>query len=258
MTHISRSLDHAAAAPDDVRQQMPAAIRVYLLSDVRLYREGLLASLGSQPRLTVVGASGSQDFMERIAVLRPEVMLLDLAACDSLTIPRRARDVLPALRVVAFAVAEMEENLLACAEAGITGYVAQDGSAEDLVTAVLRALRGELVCPPRITAFLFSRMAALSSGRPPVPAATPLTPREQEIASLITCNMSNKQIARHLRLGPTTVKNHVHNILQKLNVRRRADVARLRSGASAVPPPTRSLPVRAPQIEAASPAFCRI
>jgi DNA-binding NarL/FixJ family response regulator len=188
----------------------------------------LVSSLTRQSELNVVGAGCSGDAFSQIPVSRPEVLLLDLAARDSLTIPRRAQQILPTLRVVAFAVAEVEENVLACAEAGISGYVAQDGSVEDLVTAVLHALSGELVCSPRIAALLFRRMATLSNGRAAASADAPLTPREREIAALIACNLRNKEIARRLRLGPTTVKNHVHNILQKLNIHRRGDIARLR------------------------------
>src|SRR5207253_904968 len=132
------------------------------------------------------------------------VLLLDLAARDSLTIPRRAQQVLPTLRVVAFAVAEVEKNVLACAEAGISGYVAQDGSVEELVTAVLRALKGEVLCSPQIAALLFKRIATLSSSRStaPAPADAPLIPREREIAALVACNLPNKEIARRLCLGP--------------------------------------------------------
>jgi DNA-binding NarL/FixJ family response regulator len=160
--------------------------------------------------------------------LQPKVLLLDLAARDSLTIPRHAQQILPGLLVVAFAVAEMEENVLACAEAGISGYVAQDGSVEDLVAAVLRALRGEVMCSPRIAALLFSRVATLSGGWPTTSADASLTPREREIAALVACNLPNKEIARRLCLGPATIKNHVHNILQKLDIHRRGEIAALR------------------------------
>jgi DNA-binding NarL/FixJ family response regulator len=130
------------------------------------------------------------------------------------------------VRVVAFAVADVDENVLACAEAGISSYVTQTGSSEDLVAAVRAALRGELVCSPRIAGLLFRRMAAIRGGRP-VASGTALTPREREIAGMLTRNLPNKEIARRLRLGPTTVKNHVHSILQKLNIHRRGEVARL-------------------------------
>ena len=140
--------------------------RVYIVSDVRLYRDGLISSLAMQRQIEVVGAGGPGDFLDQVTASRPNVLLLDLAVRDSLSIPRRARQVLPELRVVAFAVSEAEEIVLACAEAGISGYVMEDGSAEDLVVTVLRALRGELVCSPRIAALLFSRIATLHNERP--------------------------------------------------------------------------------------------
>jgi len=199
--------------------------RVYILSDVRLYRDGLSSVLRGQ--LDVVGAGSSCNFLDQIAALHPDVLLLDLAVRDSLEIPTKAREIFPELPVVAFAVGELERDVLACAEAGISGYVPHDGTAEDLVATVRRAQKGELVCSPRIAALLFSRMATLTRGRLQHFADACLTRREREIAVLIARNLPNKEIARHLRLGPTTVKNHVHNILQKLNVHRRGDVARL-------------------------------
>src|SRR5262249_5722679 len=129
--------------------------------------------------------------------------------------------------VVAFAVSGMEEDVLACAEAGISGYVTKDGSAEDLVAAVLRALRGEVMCSPRVAALLFRRVATLSGGCPVSRADACLTRREREIAALVACNLPNKEIARRLCVGPATIKNHVHNILQKLSIHRRSDIALL-------------------------------
>jgi two-component system nitrate/nitrite response regulator NarL len=207
------------------------APRVYVVSDVRLHREGLISSLTQRSELNVVGAGPSDDVLTHIEPLRPEVLILDLATNDSLNIPRCAKQLFPTLRVVAFAVAERVENVLACAEAGISGYVTQDGSIEDLITAVTRALDDELVCSPRIAALLFNRIATLSRGRAAAPADFQLTPREREIATLVACNLPNKEIARRLRLGPATVRNHVHNILQKLDVHRRGDIAaRLSTG----------------------------
>jgi two-component system nitrate/nitrite response regulator NarL len=232
---IAKTIDGETQMPDgrsskrfeagDMRQLGPELPRVYVISDVRLYREGLTAAL--QGQLDVIGAGGSGDSLDHIAGLRPDIVLLDFAARDSLALPGRAQQVLPGLLVVAFAVAELEKEVLACAEAGIAGYVMKNGSTEDLVSAVFRALKGELVCSPRIAALLFNRMAGLSNGGPTQSADAPLTRREREIAALIVRSLQNKEIARQLRLGPTTVKNHVHNILQKLNVHRRVDVARL-------------------------------
>jgi DNA-binding NarL/FixJ family response regulator len=221
--HQTPVKDGSSGARDAPRPAL-ATPRVYVVTDVRLHREGLILGLSRQSELNVLGAGSSSDVFDLIGILQPDVLLLDLGVHDSLTIPHRARLCLPSLRVVAFAVAEAPENVLACAEAGISAYVAQDGSMEDLIAAVLRALEGELMCSPRIAGFLFDRIASLTSQRGTAHADLPLTGREREVAALIACNLPNKEIARRLHLCPATVKNHVHNILHKLNIKRRGDV----------------------------------
>jgi two-component system nitrate/nitrite response regulator NarL len=201
-----------------------AGVRVYIASDVRLYREGLLASLSRQCLLEVVGAGSLAVTLRQLVEMRPDVLLLDLMAKGSLLLPRQAQLVIPALRVVAFAVAEVESDVLACAEAGICGYIAQDASGVDLAAAVARAMRGELACSPRISGLLYRRVGELSTARPRSLSDAPLTRREREVAGLVSEGLSNKEIARRLRLGNPTVKNHVHNILQKLDVHRRGQI----------------------------------
>jgi DNA-binding NarL/FixJ family response regulator len=125
---------------------------------------------------------------------------------------------------VAVALAEREADVIACAEAGICAYVPQSGTVEDLVEAMTRSLNGELICPPRIAALLFDRVASLSTIRLPGEDEKALTTREREIAGLIARGLQNKEIARRLCLGNATVKNHVHNILQKLRIQRRNDI----------------------------------
>lgn len=212
-TSNRRVVDSGPGVADE-RRTSAAAPRVYLVSDVRLYREGLISSLVRQGGLEVLGAGSSGDALSEISALRPEVLLLDIAARRSLGIPRRAQQVHPTLRVVGFAVAEADENVLACAEAGISGYVTQDGSVGDLVNAVLGTLKGELKCSPRTAALLFSRLATLSAGRSTPATDAALTPREREIAALVACNLPNKEIARRLRLHPTTIKNRAEPIGQ--------------------------------------------
>jgi DNA-binding NarL/FixJ family response regulator len=105
---------------------------------------------------------------------------------------------------------------------GYQDFVSRDG---DLVTAVHCAMRNELVCSPRIAALLFSRVAAIGSERSHAPGNGALMRREHEIVSLMTQGLSNKEIARQLRIQNATVKNHIHSILAKLHVRRRGEVA---------------------------------
>jgi two-component system, NarL family, nitrate/nitrite response regulator NarL len=204
--------------------------RVYVVSEVRLYRDGLVSSLTRHGGVLLVGAGDRAGVLGRLESIRPDVMLLDVSAPDSLALPRRARLALPSLHVIAFAVKEAEADVLACAEAGFSGYVPQDGSVEDLVEAVRRTVSGELVCPPRIASSLFSRLGSLAVSREAAPAASRLTPREREIAALVAHGLPNKEVARRLGVSGATIKNHVHNILQKLNLQRRGEIARLRIG----------------------------
>jgi DNA-binding NarL/FixJ family response regulator len=186
--------------------------------------------LAQQSELNVLGAGCSNDVITQVEEHQPQVLLLDLTVTESLSISRRALQVLPTLRVVAFAVAETEANIFTCAQAGICAYVEQDGSLEDLITAVLHAMRGELVCSPRIAALLLGRVATLSQAQPKLSLGSSLTRREREIAGLVANGLANKEIARRLRLGPATIKNHVHNILQKLKVRRRSEIVHFIAG----------------------------
>jgi two-component system, NarL family, nitrate/nitrite response regulator NarL len=212
------------AGDTDTRPAQVQEPSAYIISETRLFREGLEAMLSREGRVQVVGHGSSADALEEIGDLAPESVLLDMAGPDSLVIPRRLHLILPALRIVAVALSEQEADVIACAAAGICAYVAQSGTVEDLVTAITRSLKGELICPPRITALLFNRVASLSNALLPDATAEVLTRREREIAGLIARGLQNKEIARRLCLGNATVKNHVHNILQKLNVQRRNEI----------------------------------
>jgi two-component system nitrate/nitrite response regulator NarL len=198
--------------------------RVYITSEIRLFREGIDAILARDSRVEVVGCGSRSDALAEIGELRPELALLDMTGDDCLALPRKLRGILPAIRVVAVAVSGLGADVIACAEAGICGYVAQDGNGEHLIGTIMRALSGELVCPPQIQAMLFDRVASLSSSRPLRSSGEELTRREREIAVMIACGLQNKEIARRLCLGTATVKNHVHNVLRKLKIQRRSEI----------------------------------
>jgi DNA-binding NarL/FixJ family response regulator len=224
---MSRTLPHRAAATRPSAAEPSAgrdAARVIIVSDVRLFREGLAHSLMRERAIEVAGVYGSAD--EAISALHettPDVVLCDISQAHGLTAVRRLVAAQPPARIVAFAVAPDESDVVACAEAGIAGYVPRDGTVDDLVRAVEHATRGEALCSPRVAGNAFRRLARLS--KTAGPPATGLSPRELEIVGLIDEGLSNKQIARRLVITVATVKNHVHNILEKLNVRRRTEAA---------------------------------
>ena len=212
--------------------------RLFILSNIRLLREGLTLAISHQPTVIVVGSSDISPSLTEIADLHPDVLLLDVARSGSLEICSPLRQILPDMKIVAFAVADVDREIIACAEAGVAGYVSGAGSAEDVVAAVHRAVRGELLCSPRTAALLFSRMAVLSPKRGTATADNMLTRREHEIITLVEKGLSNKEIARLLRIGNATVKNHVHSILTKLQVRRRGEAAAQIRRADASPDAT--------------------
>lgn len=198
--------------------------QVVIISNVRLYREGVAISLSRCQAIDVITTLSASDAVVRMSELCPDVALLDAALVDGQSTLHRMRDSLPALRIVAFAVSDSEDDVIACAEAGISAYVSCEASTDDLIGAVHQAMRGEFVCTPRVTALLLTHVAALSAERMPVSSLNVLTQREKEIVPLIEQGLSNKEIARRLNVEAATVKNHVHNILGKLRVRRRGEV----------------------------------
>ena len=197
--------------------------QVVIVSDVLLYREGLAASIRRDGRLQVIDVVHSQDLPDVIVQKHPEVVLLDAAMAHSLALARTIRTRTPDIRIVGFGISGSAEQLIACAESGLTAFVDSEGSIDELVEAVHGALKGELACSPQLAALLCERLATLASTFNP--ATQPLTRRERQVATLISEGLSNKEIAIDLKIGAATVKNHVHKILEKLKVRRRTAIA---------------------------------
>ena len=201
-------------------------IQVFIVADTRLYREGLAHALARYEDVLVAGSAGEgESALAGISALRPEIVLLDMAMLESAATVRAIRAAGSQTRVVALAVPETERHVVACAEAGIAGYVPREASLDYLVATLRSVTGGEMVCSPRIAAGLLRRVAALAAEQAPEPALRELTAREAQILALIDEGLSNKEIARRLYIEVATVKNHVHNILEKLQVSRRGEAA---------------------------------
>jgi two-component system, NarL family, nitrate/nitrite response regulator NarL len=210
-------------------------VSVLVVAEVLLYREGLTRALGQRGRISVVGTvTNAQEAITCIGRLQPEVVLLDVATTEGLAAVRSIRAAAPGAKVVALALPEAEANVIEYAEAGVSGYVSRDATLADLEAVVESVARGEVLCSPRIAASLLQRVADLAADREPAPLDVHLTSREAEIVELIDQGLSNKEIAQRLSIAVSTVKNHVHSILDKMHVDRRGKVvARLRNpGAS--------------------------
>ncbi len=199
-------------------------IHVAIVADLRLYRDGLAELLCRVDGIAVVGAAEAQPRPVRALLrLRPDVVLVDMAMIDNTRVIRFVARQAPRVKIVALGVPETEEMVLSCVEAGIAAYVGRDRSFDDVVATVNRVVRGQAVCTPEIVASLFRHVAALATQGPQrfVPS---LTRRELQIASLIARGLSNKEIARDLHIELSTVKNHIHNIFEKLRISRRSQV----------------------------------
>jgi len=200
--------------------------RVFIISEVRLYREGLVNLLRRDARLDVVGtASDVHDALARLPELErpPDAVLLDVPAPAGLRALEQLEPALPAARIVAVNVPEADgPAVIAWAEAGVSGLLARDADADEVAQAIETTARGGTVCSPALAAVLLRGAAR--------PAAAALTTREREIAALIEQGLSNKEIAGRLQIELATVKNHVHNILTKLNATRRGQAAAMLRG----------------------------
>lgn len=196
-------------------------IRVLVVSDVLLYREGIARGLAQLGRLTIVDALSGAEAAAKLRSIVADAILLDASATESLIVARQLRASRPELPIVGFAIGNAATSV-ACAEAGLTGFVGRDGTLAELERAVEQAIAGEVGCTPQFAALLCRRVAALSGAPAAAPAS--LTRRERQIAALVSEGLSNKEIAIELRIGPATVKNHIHNILEKLQVRRRGAI----------------------------------
>jgi DNA-binding NarL/FixJ family response regulator len=198
-----------------------------------LYREGLAWSLAQRSEVEVAAACApTSEALTHIVKSGATVVLLDFVTPGALDISKEINRISPGIKVIAFAVSEIDTEMIACAEAGIFGFVTRDGSVDDLVASILSTIRGEVVCSARLAGLLFQRLAVLAGANHESSVQGVLTRREREIAELLDKGLSNKEIARSLRIAAATVKNHVHNILEKLNVARRGQAAaRLRGEA---------------------------
>lgn len=217
-------------------------MRLLVVTDIRLYRDALAAELQALPDVEhiEVAASGSAAV---VAARRAEcdVMLLDMALEGSTPIAVAVATARPGIRLVALGVKEDGPDVVACAEAGVAGYVARDAGFDDLVDALRTVHRGEVRCSGTVAAGLVRHISHQARLRHALPATAQLTRREREVLRLLEADMSNKEIARALNLQLSTVKNHVHNVLAKLGASGRAQIPGVVAGLDLDPVPSRPL-----------------
>ena len=203
-------------------------ISVALIEDNRLVREGIALLLNQVADIRVVAAGSSGD----MSVLRhasPQVVLLDLGLRDgdSLRVAVKVREELPEAKIIVMDLLPVDEDIVEFVDAGVSGFIVKDATLEDLVTTIRTVAAGVHVLPPRTSGTLFSRIArdAVAKGRPEALQAVRMTPREREVIDLIAEGLSNKEIAERLRIATYTVRSHVRNVMEKLMLHTRLQIA---------------------------------
>jgi DNA-binding NarL/FixJ family response regulator len=205
------------------------AVRIAILSLVRLYAEGLAAYLSNRDGIAVTGIASNFDEIKELLQKTPvDVILCDTSDKETALEVRQLACCFSDVRLIAIAMAETATEICAWAEAGISAYVPRHATLAQLYTAIVAAMRDEVRCSPKITAWLLKEL----SRRPQTKSQFDerLTAREIQTLRLISQGLSNKEIARELGISVSTVKNHVHSVLEKLRVQSRSQAAaRIRS-----------------------------
>jgi two-component system nitrate/nitrite response regulator NarL len=210
-------------------------IRVLVVADVALRRAGLVELFQSDARVELVGSASLENAAES-ASLGPDVALVDVDPADHSRAVSTLVAAAPDLKVVVCGVPESEDHVIPCVEAGAAACLSAETPVADIVPTIEHVASGESVASPRMTAMLLQRLAALAAERSSTREGQ-LTAREREILGLIDDGLSNKDIAARLCIEVPTVKNHVHNILEKLQVGCRSEAAAvLRSNGHAPQP----------------------
>ncbi len=207
---------------------MSGSIRVFVADGDPLLREGLVCMLREEAGIAVIGAAdGGDGALAQIKDLHPDVALVDIGMPEKegIAVARMLRQEAPQVRVIILGVVDSTDEVMRCIEAGAAGYALKETSLDQLLETIRAAHRGEAIAPPPLVASLFSRVAELASGcRLSIPpGSVTLTRRELEIVDAIADGLSNKEIGQRLCIETQTVKNHVHNILDKLQLHSRLE-----------------------------------
>ena len=216
----------ANGAPYTAEAVTTKPVLVFLICRVRLYHDAILGLLNREVGINAVGSIDiGGDLIPALEAVAPDMMLLDVGSAEALSLAARVVRARPSTRILGFGVDDVPPQVIACAEAGLWGYVPSNASMTELARAVRRVAVGEMVCSAGMGDKLFHHLRSAALRDSACTTDAMLTPRQRQILQLINEGLSNKQIAQRLSLGTSTVKNHVHSLLGRLEVGRRSDAA---------------------------------
>lgn len=217
-----------ATSPAPAGAATPDPIRVLVVDDHALFRRGLQMVLEQEPDIEVVGeAADGGEAVERAADALPDIVLMDVR------MPRRGgidactaiKDAVPSARIIMLTISDEEADLYDAIKAGAMGYLLKEISIEEVATAIRAVHSGQSLISPTMAAKLLTEFAAMiKRGGDRQPVASPrLTDREMEVLKLVAKGLNNRDIAKALFISENTVKNHIRNILEKLQLHSRME-----------------------------------
>ena len=205
-------------------------IRILLIEDNRLLREGITTTINGQPDFKVVATSvGDHNSLQQVRKRRPDVVLMDmgLRSQNGLRVVASLRNEIPGLKVIGMGLIPTQSDIVEFVQAGASGFILKDATVRDFLRTIRLVAHGGKVLPPPLTGSLFSHVVeyALKNGKKQLRSVVRMTKREREIIALIAEGLSNKEIAQRLTIATYTVKSHVHNIMEKLALHSRLQIA---------------------------------
>jgi len=213
-------------------------MNIIVLTPVRLLGDGLAACFHSRADITVLAVVDDLANLRRsLAEMTVDVVLIDVTQGVDLFDVRAIAAEFPGVALVALGLNEQRQEVIQCGRAGFSGYVARDASIDTLCKALSEIVAGGLACPPEISGSLLRALFHDAPAKEPE-AATLLTRRECEVLQLLGRGLSNKEIGGELFVSVATVKHHVHHVLEKLKVTRRAEAMQRVRNAPWIAPPS--------------------
>jgi len=204
-------------------------VPLFVIEDNRLLRDGLASMLSAQGLSVVATARSGNEALREVARVKPQLILLDsaLGDRDSPRFVQEVRQSFPDIKIIVMGLLPSHEDIVEFIKAGVAGFILKDATIEVFVATILSVADGVNVLPSVLTTTLFSHVAAqaASRGKRGTKAAVRMTARERQVMASIADGLSNKEIADRLHIATHTVKSHVHNILEKLALHTRLEVA---------------------------------
>jgi DNA-binding NarL/FixJ family response regulator len=205
-------------------------IRLLLIEDNRLLRDGILSILKSHKDIVIIAASGDgKNTLEKIKQLKPTVVLLDLGlrSQNSLRVVEIVKQDFPLAKIIIMDLAPVQADILQYIKAGANGFLLKDASLNDFLITIRSVAEGSTVLPPLLVDSLFSKIVeqAVREGKSKLKNAVQMTKREREVIGLLSDGLSNKEIAQKMHVSMFTIKSHIHNIMEKLALHTRLELA---------------------------------